>query len=208
MMAKWYSGTLGPKASRHLSLGEENPRKTSPRKLVPTGDQTRARCVTSAHATTCSTAVNQSVFCPRIGLLSLPFRISIQSIYHKVVYHVISSAANFLPFTIPSRASFSRQLLFSQWPSQFLFLFFIISSIILSSPTLSNTTAFFILSVYFTCSILLHIRVRIASSRFCSLRRIVQVSALYNATIHAKHFTSLLLSSFPRVKGRHIYTNI
>ena len=32
--------------------GEEKPRKTSPRKLVPTGDRTRARCVTSAHATT------------------------------------------------------------------------------------------------------------------------------------------------------------
>ena len=38
--------------------GEEKPRKkTSPRKPVPTGDRTRARCVTSAHATTCSTAV-------------------------------------------------------------------------------------------------------------------------------------------------------
>ena len=36
---------------------EENPEKTSPRKLVPTGDRTRARCVRSAHATTCSTAV-------------------------------------------------------------------------------------------------------------------------------------------------------
>ena len=33
-------------------------RKTSPRKLVPTGDRTRARCVTSVHATTCSTAVD------------------------------------------------------------------------------------------------------------------------------------------------------
>ena len=34
-----------------------NPEKTSPRK-PPTGDRTRARCVTSAHATTCSTAVD------------------------------------------------------------------------------------------------------------------------------------------------------
>ena len=39
-------------------IGEENPEKTPPRKLVPTGDRTRARCVTSAHATTCSTAVD------------------------------------------------------------------------------------------------------------------------------------------------------
>ena len=36
--------------------GEEKTRKTSLRKLVPTGDRTRARCVTSAHATTGSTA--------------------------------------------------------------------------------------------------------------------------------------------------------
>ena len=39
--------------------GEEKLRKkTSPRKLVPTVDRTRARCVTSAHATTRSTAVD------------------------------------------------------------------------------------------------------------------------------------------------------
>ena len=38
--------------------GEENPEKFSPRKLVPTGDRTRAHCVTSAHATTCSTVVD------------------------------------------------------------------------------------------------------------------------------------------------------
>ena len=38
--------------------GEEKPRKKPhPGKLVPTGDRTRARCVTSAHATTCATAV-------------------------------------------------------------------------------------------------------------------------------------------------------
>ena len=30
--------------------GEEKPRKNSARKLVPTGDRTRARCVTGAHA--------------------------------------------------------------------------------------------------------------------------------------------------------------
>ena len=41
--------------------GEEKPRKTSPREFVPTGDRTRLRCVTSAHATTCSTAVNHTL---------------------------------------------------------------------------------------------------------------------------------------------------
>ena len=38
--------------------GEEKPRKTSPRKRVPTGNRTLARCVANAHATTCSTAVD------------------------------------------------------------------------------------------------------------------------------------------------------
>ena len=42
--------------------GEEKPRKTSPRKAVPTGDRTRARCVRSANATTCSTAVIEHLF--------------------------------------------------------------------------------------------------------------------------------------------------
>ena len=59
----------------------------------------------------------------------------------------------FFPFTIPSRASFSRQFLPSQWPSQFLFLFLISSSIILPSPTLSITIAFSILSAHFTRSV-------------------------------------------------------
>ena len=39
--------------------GEEKPRKTSPWKLVPTGDRTRARCVTDAHAAACSTVVDK-----------------------------------------------------------------------------------------------------------------------------------------------------
>ena len=39
--------------------GEEKPRKkTSPRKLVPTGDRTRARCTTGAHAAAWSTVVD------------------------------------------------------------------------------------------------------------------------------------------------------
>ena len=40
-------------------IGEEKPRKTSPMELVPTGDRTRARCVTGAHATDCPTAVDE-----------------------------------------------------------------------------------------------------------------------------------------------------
>ena len=45
--------------------GEKNPEKTSPRKPVPTGDRTRARCVTSTRATTCSTAVCNIIKCQK-----------------------------------------------------------------------------------------------------------------------------------------------
>ena len=39
--------------------GKEKPRKkSSPRKLVPTGDRTRARSVAGAHNTACPTAVD------------------------------------------------------------------------------------------------------------------------------------------------------
>ena len=38
--------------------GEENPEDTSPRKFVPTGDRTRDRCVTGAHAAAWPTAVD------------------------------------------------------------------------------------------------------------------------------------------------------
>ena len=52
-------GPWGPKVSWHLSYRwGKTPKKTSPRKLVPTGHRTRALCVTSAHATTYSTAVD------------------------------------------------------------------------------------------------------------------------------------------------------
>ena len=37
---------------------QENPEKTSPKKPVPTGDRTRARCVTDAHAVAWPTAVD------------------------------------------------------------------------------------------------------------------------------------------------------
>ena len=50
-------GPCGPKVFRHLSYRWGKNPKTSPRKLFPTGDRTRTRCVTSAHATACSTAV-------------------------------------------------------------------------------------------------------------------------------------------------------
>ena len=42
----------------------KKPEKTSPRKLVPTGDRTQARSVTGAHDTTCSTSVD---ICHTVG---------------------------------------------------------------------------------------------------------------------------------------------
>ena len=141
----------------------------------------------------------QTQHSPLYPLLILPFRISIHSIHHDVlIIWYLLLPRTFFPFTIPSRASFSRQFLLSQWPSQFLFLFFVSSSIILPSPTLSSSTAFFTLSVHFTRSILLHTHISNASSCFYSFRRSVQVSAPYNTTFHTKHFTSLFLSSFSK----------
>ena len=42
--------------------GEENPEKTSPRKLVPTGDRTQAHYMTGVHATACPTAVDDKYY--------------------------------------------------------------------------------------------------------------------------------------------------
>ena len=48
----------GLKLSDICLTGEEKPRKNLPRKLVPIGVRTRARCVTGAHATIWATAVD------------------------------------------------------------------------------------------------------------------------------------------------------
>ena len=49
----------GPEASWHLSYKcGKNPKKSSPRKLIPTGDRTRVRWVTAAHATACPIPVD------------------------------------------------------------------------------------------------------------------------------------------------------
>ena len=52
-------GSCEPKISWHLSYRwGKIPKITSPRKPVPTGDRTRDRCLTGAHTTACSTAVD------------------------------------------------------------------------------------------------------------------------------------------------------
>ena len=54
-----FGNFVGLKLPDTCLKGGEKHRKNSPRKLVPTGDRTRARCVKSAHATACSTAVDK-----------------------------------------------------------------------------------------------------------------------------------------------------
>ena len=49
----------------------------------------------------------------------------------------------FFSFTIPSRASFSRQFFLASGPDNFIFLFFISSSIIFPYSTISCTTSFY-----------------------------------------------------------------
>ena len=52
-------GDLGGLKLPEICLtGEENPEKTSPRKLVLNRDRTQARCMTGMHATTWSTIVD------------------------------------------------------------------------------------------------------------------------------------------------------
>ena len=63
-----FGDLVGLKLPNIRLTGEEKPEKTSPRKLVLTGDRTLARCVTNAHAITCSTAVDSSLDCKDINL--------------------------------------------------------------------------------------------------------------------------------------------
>ena len=140
--------------------------------------------------------INQSInhmFCPRADLslqtqhfphyplLSLLFRIFIQSTYHNVVCHLISSsAANFLPFQSILQQAVPSQLVAQNMSFPLLYQFQNYSSL---SHSFQHH-CIFNFSVHFTRSILLHIHISNASSRFCSFRRSVQVSVLYNAILH------------------------
>ena len=53
-----FGDLVGLKLPDIFLTGEENPEKTSPRKLLRTGDETQARCITGAQGTACSTAVD------------------------------------------------------------------------------------------------------------------------------------------------------
>ena len=53
-----FGDLVDPKLPDICLTGAEKPRKTSSRELVPTGEQTRARCITGAHTIAWSTAVD------------------------------------------------------------------------------------------------------------------------------------------------------
>ena len=99
--------------------------------------------------------------CPRAGLslqtqhsllfplLSLPFRIFISSfiIMLSIIWYLLLPRT-FFPFTIPSRASFSRQFLLSQWPSQFRFLLSLAALFFLLPLSLAELHFLFFLFIY------------------------------------------------------------
>ena len=98
----------------------------------------------------------------------------------------------FFPFSIPSRASFSRHFLVSQRLSQFLFLFFINFSFIRLSPTLSSTPDLFILSVHFRRSTL-----SISTSQMLPVvfaQSVIVSKSLDHKTLHSRGSTSLASS--------------
>ena len=72
--------------------GEEKPLEKSPRKLVPTGNRTRSRCVTGAHSTAWPTAVDYKI----IKLMSLSLSLTNMSIGFKFsMFYVFSLVSAF-----------------------------------------------------------------------------------------------------------------
>ena len=145
------------------------------------------------------------IFCLRAdlafsSLLSLPITLHLHicSIYLKVVFHLISSSVlTFFSFTISSSISLEGSFFLTSGPA---IIFFSYQIQHYSFSTLSNTASF--LSVHFTCSILLHIRISYVSSHFFSLHPNVQVCAP-----HSTHSTSLVSSSviFPRICRKFVF---
>ena len=121
--------------------------------------------------------------------------ISSQSIYHNVVYHIFClELSSHLPYLLEHPSADSSFL--ASGPANFF------------SPSFFHS--FQHNCIFFIRSILLHTHISNASSCFCSFCCCVQVSAPYNTTLHTKHFTSLLRSSFCKGQGAayiHKYIN-
>uniref|UniRef100_A0A8D9EDW9 Uncharacterized protein n=2 Tax=Cacopsylla melanoneura TaxID=428564 RepID=A0A8D9EDW9_9HEMI len=99
-----------------------------------------------------------------------------------------------VPSIFPSIIFLCKQSLLSMCPSQLLFLLLIVFRMVLSSPTLFNTSSFLILSDHLMFSILLHSHISKFSKNFSSFFLIVHVSDPYSTTLQIKHFANLFLS--------------
>ena len=105
-----------------------------------------------------------------------------------IIWYLLRRRTSFL-FTIPFRASFSTHFLLSQWPSQFLFLFFISSSIILPSPLFLVQ-----LHVLFCLSILHAPSFSISTSQMLPVvfaHSVVVSKSPHHTTLHSTQNTSL-----------------
>ena len=165
---------------------------------------------------------NQSVFCPRVGLwlqtqhfpfyplLSAFLFVSSYSpfiVILSIIWYLILPRT-FFPFTISPRprVSLSKQFFLSQWPSRFLFLFFISSSIILPSPTLSSTTAFL-----FCLSILHALFFSISTSQMLPVvfaHSVVVSMSMHHTTLYFTQSTSPASSLvlFPRARRKCFFS--
>ena len=159
------------------------------------------------------------VFCPRAGLslqtqhsplyplLSPPFRIFIQSIYHNVVYHLISSAAsNFLPI-----CHTFQSILQQAFPSQ------PVSQLISFSSALSVSALFFLFPLFiaqlhflFYLSILHAPSFSIPTSQMLPVvfaHSVVVYMSLHHTPLHSTHNTSIVSSVvlFPRIRRKGFF---
>ena len=76
-----FGDLVGLKLPEICLIGEEKPQKTSPRKLVLTGDRTRACCMTGTRATACSTMVDIQVSAEQNWLTNQGSRIEREKSY-------------------------------------------------------------------------------------------------------------------------------
>ena len=66
-----FEDPMGLKLPNICLTGEEIPKRTSRRKLVPNGDGTQANCETGAYATACSTTVDSYLLMILFSLLAI-----------------------------------------------------------------------------------------------------------------------------------------
>ena len=108
-----------------------------------------------------------------------------KSIYHDVVYRLISSSAANFPLVyhfLLEHPSADNSFLASS-PANFFSSSLSLPALFFLLPLYLAELHFFIFSVHFTCSILLHIHISNVSRRFCSFR--VVSKSLHSITLHS-----------------------